>query len=144
MDSRNKSFDSRYVHGAIVEKSNRITNLFIKLRTMKQVTTVTIPRIFLACFFSLFTLAVWAQDSSTGGGETKSSTTTTTRSTDVNITNSAGDNWYTQPWVWIVGAAVFILLLVALLGGSKKGSTASTTDRLTVKKTVERDTDSDL
>lgn len=33
---------------------------------------------------------------------------------DVNITKSS-DNWYAQPWVWIVGGAVFILLLVALM-----------------------------
>ena len=32
---------------------------------------------------------------------------------DVNVGKSAA--WYTQPWVWIVGGAVFILLLVALL-----------------------------
>jgi hypothetical protein len=31
------------------------------------------------------------------------------------------ENWYAQPWVWIVGGAVFILLLVALMrGGSRK------------------------
>ncbi|WP_439488951.1 hypothetical protein [Algoriphagus sp.] len=23
--------------------------------------------------------------------------------------------WYEQPWVWVVGAAIFILILVALL-----------------------------
>jgi hypothetical protein len=28
--------------------------------------------------------------------------------------------WYQQPWAWIVGAAIFILLLVALLRGGKK------------------------
>ena len=37
---------------------------------------------------------------------------------DVNI-NTKGDsdssNFFTQPWVWIVGGAVFLLLLVALL-----------------------------
>src|SRR5689334_13016604 len=33
---------------------------------------------------------------------------------DVNINTSHSSNWYAQPWVWIVGAAVFILLLVAL------------------------------
>jgi hypothetical protein len=32
---------------------------------------------------------------------------------DVNVGKEAA--WYTQPWVWIVGGAVFILLLVALL-----------------------------
>jgi apolipoprotein N-acyltransferase len=36
---------------------------------------------------------------------------------DVNIKTDKGSNWYAQPWVWIVGGAVFILLLVALLRG---------------------------
>ncbi|MEJ7675858.1 MAG: hypothetical protein WKF59_24950 [Chitinophagaceae bacterium] len=27
-------------------------------------------------------------------------------------------DWYAQPWVWIVGGAVFLLLLVALLRGN--------------------------
>lgn len=42
---------------------------------------------------------------------------------DVDINTKGNNNWYTQPWVWIVGGAVFILLLVALLRGS--GSKAS-------------------
>ena len=36
---------------------------------------------------------------------------------DINV-NTKGDAWYTSPWVWVVGAAVFILLLVALTRGS--------------------------
>ncbi len=32
---------------------------------------------------------------------------------DVNTNNA----WYASPWVWVVGAAIFILLLVALLRG---------------------------
>ena len=28
--------------------------------------------------------------------------------------------WYTQPWMWVVGAAVFIIILVALLRGKSK------------------------
>ena len=39
---------------------------------------------------------------------------------DIDI-NKKDSNWYQQPWVWIVGGAVFLLLLVALLrGGGKK------------------------
>ena len=30
----------------------------------------------------------------------------------------SGNNFFMQPWVWIVGGAVFLLLLVALLRGS--------------------------
>ena len=41
---------------------------------------------------------------------------------DVDIdVNKSDSNWYQKPWVWIIGGAVFILLLVALLrGGGKK------------------------
>jgi hypothetical protein len=35
---------------------------------------------------------------------------------DINVKKEGGD-WYTQPWVWIVGGAVFLLLLIALLRG---------------------------
>jgi len=42
---------------------------------------------------------------------------------DVDINVKDESEWYQQPWVWVVGAAVFILLLVALLrsGSPKKG-----------------------
>jgi hypothetical protein len=33
---------------------------------------------------------------------------------DVN-TKSGDDNFFMRPWVWVVGGAVFLLLLVALL-----------------------------
>jgi len=56
-------------------------------------------------FMFLF-LQLWAQDG---------------KKVDVDINVNKGSNWYQQPWVWIVGGALFILLLVALLrGGSKK------------------------
>ena len=51
---------------------------------------------------------------------------------DVDINKGeGGGNWYASPWVWIVGAAVFILLLVALTSGSRDRS-----DRVVIKKTV--------
>jgi hypothetical protein len=60
--------------------------------------------------FILLTLfvsvSVWAQESKTD--------------IDVNINKGGGANWYTSPWVWIIGAAVFILLLAALLRGNGK------------------------
>jgi hypothetical protein len=60
---------------------------------------------FLALFMSVIS---FAQD---GGG-----------TVDVNIkSDSGGGGFMASPWVWVVGAAVFILLLVALLrGGSRK------------------------
>lgn len=39
---------------------------------------------------------------------------------DVNINKDEGSNWYTSPMVWVIGAAVFILLLVALTRGSRR------------------------
>jgi hypothetical protein len=61
---------------------------------------------FIAALFS--TLVVLAQDNG-GGGK------------DINVNvNSKGDAWYASPWVWVVGAAVFILLLVALTRGGRK------------------------
>jgi hypothetical protein len=57
---------------------------------------------------SLLQTAVWAQD---GGGA------------DINVKiTKESSNWYAQPWVWIVGGAVFLLLLVALMrGNNNKG-----------------------
>lgn len=42
----------------------------------------------------------------------------TPKEVDVNINTDGGGAWYAAPWVWVVGAAVFILLLVALTRGS--------------------------
>jgi uncharacterized membrane protein YdcZ (DUF606 family) len=42
---------------------------------------------------------------------------------DVNVNiNTKGNAWYASPWVWVVGAAVFILLLVALTRGGGRRS----------------------
>jgi hypothetical protein len=41
---------------------------------------------------------------------------------DVNIDVNKGDSstmWYANPWIWVVGAAVFILLLAAILRSGK-------------------------
>ncbi len=39
---------------------------------------------------------------------------------DIDVNKKSGGDWYTQPWVWIVGAAVFIIILVAILSGRNK------------------------
>lgn len=47
-----------------------------------------------------------------------------TKKIEVEInTKGAGEtanSFFTQPWVWVVGGAVFILLLVALLRGNRR------------------------
>ena len=42
-----------------------------------------------------------------------------TKKLDVDInTKSEDSGFFMQPWVWVVGGAVFILLLIALLRGN--------------------------
>ncbi|HVG14608.1 MAG TPA: hypothetical protein VM935_06595 [Chitinophagaceae bacterium] len=69
---------------------------------MKSI-SVKIAGVFTMLLVLLNSLAVFAQE----------------KTTDINVDiNKGGEtNWYASPWVWIVGAAVFILLLVALLRG---------------------------
>lgn len=45
---------------------------------------------------------------------TKSTRTTTTTTTE----------WYSMPWVWVVGGAVFVLLLTAILRGGDRRTDA--------------------
>lgn len=100
---------------------------------MKKSATVFTFKTFISLLvFNFIQLVLRAQDSAS------SSTTTTT-----SITTEQTTEWYTSPWVWVAGAAVFILLLVALLRGGSSRATG-TTDRTTVTKTVRRDTDTDV
>lgn len=83
--------------------------------------------------FSFVQTLSWAQDSTSASS--RSTTTTTTENVD---------NWYASPWVWVVGAALFILLLVALLrGNSSRTTTSGQSDRVTVTKSARTDTDVD-
>jgi hypothetical protein len=62
------------------------------------------------------------------------------KTTDVNIDvnkDTTTANWYASPWVWVVGAAVFIILLVALTSGGRSRSGSG--EKVTVTKTVRRD-----
>lgn len=60
-------------------------------------------KIYSALFAAFLSVLAFAQD---GGGA----------KIDVDI-NKDSAAWYASPWVWVVGAAVFILLLVALTRG---------------------------
>jgi len=86
--------------------------------------------------FNFIQLAVLGQES-----EGSSSSTSTTKTT---ITTTEQTDFWASPWVWVIGAAVFILLLVALLRGGSGRTTTAASDRVTVTKTVERDTDTDI
>ena len=76
---------------------------FVKTVIMKHLMQI-IKRPLLAVFSVLVSVIAFAQD----------------KKVDVDINTSSGGNWYAQPWVWVVGAAVFILLLVALTRSGTK------------------------
>jgi hypothetical protein len=89
---------------------------------MKQPEYKFIRQLMMVFLFSFMQLALWAQDSSSSSVTVHKETTTTTT------------NWYAQPWVWVVGGAVFILILIALLRGN-----SSSTDREVSRTTVVKD-----
>jgi hypothetical protein len=102
----------------------------LKFFFMKQVlNSMTLKTSFSLFVALLIQTVLLAQD---GGGASNSS-----GSVSVTRTETTSSNWYASPWVWVIGVAVFILLLVALLrGGSDKSTTTSgRTDRVTVTKT---------
>jgi hypothetical protein len=70
-------------------------------------------------FLSLLQTLTFGQD----GGSNSVTTTTHTET----------QTWYAQPWVWVVGGAVFIIIIVALMRGGR-------TDRVNVTKTTTTDT----
>lgn len=94
---------------------------------MKQLTS---PAIFKHLAFQLMlmlsTVLAWAQDSTSTAVTTESTATTSTTE----------ETWYTAPWVWVVGIAVLILLIVALTRGGKSGGSGRT-DKVTYTKRTE-------
>ena len=101
---------------------------------MKQLTKgVSYKTLLTFLMISFLQAMAWAQDSSGGGSTSSSSNSSTTTST-----TTTTQDWYTQPWVWVVGAAVLILIIVALVRSNSSGS-AGTTDKVTYTKKVERD-----
>ena len=89
---------------------------------MKKTGLTAAYGILLTFVFSLMQLFLSAQDS-TGKSTTVTTETTTTTT-----------SWYTEPWVWIVGGAVFILILVALIRGNSSKDREVTRSSTTVIK----------
>lgn len=89
---------------------------------------------------TLIQAVTWAQDASgTGSGSTGGTTSAGSSSSSTTTSTTTTTDWYTQPWVWVVGGAVLLLLIVALVRGNS-GSTG-TSDKVTVTKSVRTDTD---
>ena len=98
---------------------------------MKQLTKAFSYKAIVTLIMLTFIQALaWAQDT-TGGSSSSNSTTSKTVTTQ--------ETWYSQPWVWIVGGAVLLLLIVALMRGNSNSGPRS--DKVTVTKSVKTDTD---
>jgi|GEM_PF-310661 len=109
---------------------NFLTEPFYKLNEnkMKQLTKPGFFKNTFLLFLLTATSAItWAQDSTS----TAISTTSSNMTEETTI-------WYTQPWVWVVGGAVLILLIIALTRGNS--SESGRTDKVTVTKTTTSDT----
>lgn len=82
----------------------------LKLNKMKQSLNIgkTPKEYLMATALFLYQSFLWAQE------------TTTTKEVDVDLSvDKGGDaDWYGQPWLWIVGGAVFIIIIVALMRGN--------------------------
>ncbi len=77
------------------------------MKTGLRLITNYSQRLLLMFMTMLFSVIVFAQD----------------KKVDINISTNKNNGFWGSPWVWVVGAAVFILLLVAILrGGNRRGA----------------------
>jgi len=53
------------------------------------------------------------------------STSTSTSTTKTTTTEST--TWYTQPWIWVVGAVLLLIVIIALMRGNSSSATEKTT-----------------
>ncbi len=97
---------------------------------MKQLIKATYLSLITFLLLVFFQGLAIAQDS-TASSSSSSKTTSTTTSTD--------QTWYTQPWVLVVGGAILVLIIVALVRGNS--GTKGRSDSVTVKKTISTDSD---
>ena len=43
-----------------------------------------------------------------------------TEKVDVNISADGGAAWYASPWIWALGVAIFIIIIVAITRGNSR------------------------
>jgi flagellar biosynthesis/type III secretory pathway M-ring protein FliF/YscJ len=82
--------------------------------TMKNLSSTSLFKYFaVTLLFSCFQLIGLGQDSGT-------------TSTTVKTTTTEHTEWYTAPWVWIVGGIVVVILLVAIISSGRRSRTTVT------------------
>ena len=83
-------------------------------------------KIFLFALSLLSSIIVFAQDSTIATTKTSTSASSTEKT------------WYMEPWAWILGG---VILLVIILLATRSSSNTTSADKVTVTKTVTRDSE---
>ena len=98
--------------------------------TMKNLSVTNFLKYFtVTLLLSCFQLISMGQD----GGTT---------STTVKTTTTEHSEWYTAPWVWVVGGIIVVLLLVAIISSGRSSSSRTTvTDTGAGTRTITTDSD---
>ena len=93
---------------------------------MKHSLSFYSTKLFLFAVSLLSCAVVFAQDSSVA---------TTTTSTSATSTDKT---WYMEPWAWVLGG---VILLVIILLATRSSSNTTSADKVTITKTVTRDSE---
>ena len=83
-------------------------------------------KLFLFVVSLLTSVMVFAQDSTVATSTTSTSATSTEKT------------WYMEPWAWVLGG---VILLVIILLATRSTSSTTSADKVTVTKTVTRDSE---
>ena len=83
-------------------------------------------KLFLFAVSLLTSVIVFAQDSTVATSSTSTTATTTEKT------------WYMEPWAWVLGG---VILLVIILLATRSSSNTTSADKVTVTKTVSRDSE---
>lgn len=92
---------------------------------MKKLSFPLVYRSFLVFLFTFITnIVLFAQETPAGGSSSSSSSSSDGATTTTTTTTT----WYMQPWAWVLGGAILLLLIIALArGGSRDREVSKTT-----------------
>ena len=85
---------------------------------MKKTSVNAVAKFLMLFGFIFMQLNVWAQDSTTAA------------------TRDKANDFLSQPWVWVVGGVILLLILAAIFSGSKKHKQITKTTVIKEEKTV--------